>query len=222
MTCGIYKFTERDSGKVYIGQSKNIWLRYGFHFQQAFSPAIEKLSPIDEALKNNPEGFDFEIIELCDEDMLTLRESYWIDYYNSDSVGYNIVSSRKIYQFDLSGNLVNIYCGYAEAARSIGELHGTGNIYKSCQSPTRNAYGYKWSLSPVLDNQPGTPSINREKHSTKKRMVVQMDKEGNTINKYSSCGEAARAVGVTTGAISHACGGRTKTCKGYLWKYFEE
>ena len=33
MTCGIYKFTERDSGKVYIGQSKNIWLRYGFHFQ---------------------------------------------------------------------------------------------------------------------------------------------------------------------------------------------
>lgn len=222
MTCGIYKFTERDSGKVYIGQSKNIWLRYGFHFQQAFSPSIEKLSPIDEALKNNPEGFDFEIIELCDEDMLTLRESYWIDYYNSDSAGYNIVSSRKIYQFDLSGNLINIYYGYAEAARGVGEPQGTGNIYKSCQSPTRNAYGYKWSLSPTLDNQANISPINREKHSTKKRAVAQIDKEGNIINKYSSCGEAARAIGVTPGAISHTCGGRTKTCKGYCWEYCNE
>lgn len=222
MICGIYKFTERNSGKIYIGQSKNIWLRYGFHFQQAFSPAIEKLSPIDEALRGNPEGFDFEIIELCDEDVLTLRESYWIDYYNSDSVGYNVVSSRKIYQFDLNGNLINIYQGYAEAARAVGEPQGVGNIYKSCQSPTRNAYGYKWSLSPTIDSQLNTPPVKRDKHSTKKRTVAQMDEEGNIINKYPSCGDAAKAIGVTAGAISHACGGRTKTCKGYRWKYCDE
>lgn len=221
--CGIYKFTEKETGKVYIGQSKNIWHRYGFHYSQAFSQPYDKISPFDQALCNNPTGFEFEIIEECPEEELTKRELYWIEYYNSVAQGYNTILNRKIYQFSLNGELINIYYGYAEAANAIGKEQGSGNIYKCCQGDIKTAYGYVWSLSPDFNNRLSVSTKNASKsHSTKRREVLQLDSKGNVINKYPSCAEAARALGVTGAAITHVCNGRAKTCKGFVWKYNEE
>lgn len=219
--CGIYKFTDKDNNKVYIGQSKSIWQRYALHYSHAFSLTYEKLSTIDQQLFDRPDRFDFEIIEICPEEELTVRETYWIDYYDSLQSGYNTVKPRLIYQFTREGELVGQYCGYAEAARATGHPNGSGNILRCCQGELNTAYGFHWSLSPDL-NKCEVEISKRPTHSTKKRAVQQLDLEGNIIQEFSSCTAAAKAVGATPGAICHVCNGRAKSCKGYKWMYVEQ
>lgn len=223
--CGIYKFTERSTGKVYIGQSKDIYGRYGLHYFHSTNKEYNQLSPIDQALFDNPSGFDFEIVELCEEHELASREAYWIEFYDSQTTGFNIMTQHKVYQFTKEGELINCYNGYSEAARAIGKPKGKGNIYHCCQGSINSAYGYKWSYYSDLKDKQSLPIMSKQKnsgHSTKKRMVLQLTTDGELVQKYSSCAEAARAVGVTGPAIMHACNGRSKTCKGYVWKYNEE
>lgn len=224
MQSGIYKFTNQQNGLIYIGQSKNIWSRYGQHYFQAFSKPYEKIIDIDKAIRDNPEGFTFEIVELCPEELLTQRENYWIEYYNSREFGYNNTRTPLIYQFDLDGNLVGSYWGYTEAARAVGEPQGMGNIYKCCKGQILTSYGYKWSFSQdKAAEMASSPRIlDNGRHSTQKRKVLQLDNNGNILNEFPSCAEAARAMLVSTGAICNACNGRAKSCAGYKWQYKEK
>lgn len=83
---GIYKITNINNNKVYIGQSNNLERRYKEHF-------IWKLNNkqyIDELIQDlGKENFSFEIIEECELEVLDEREKYWIKYYNSFYEGYN-------------------------------------------------------------------------------------------------------------------------------------
>lgn len=89
MSIGIYKFTNKINGKVYIGQSIHIERRFQEHCQQAkhnpktvFHNALQKYGV---------ENFLFEIIELCEDSQLDDKEKYYINKYNSLTPnGYNI------------------------------------------------------------------------------------------------------------------------------------
>ena len=41
---------------------------------------------------------------------------------------------------------------------------------------------------------------------------------GNTIEKFNGYSEAANSVGTKKNSIWCACNGKTKTCKGFIWK----
>lgn len=221
---GIYKFTEKDTGKVYIGQSNNIWERYGYHYTKAFSKT-DGIGSFDLALQKNPTGFDFEIIELCNEEDLDIRENFWINHYNSIENGYNNISKRLIYQLTKDGQIVKIHQGYSEAARAIGKDNAKGNIYKCCVGKGNTAYGYIWSFTPNLADRLESSYLPKTKNgsrNTKEREVLQLDENGNVIAKFPSISAAAKAVNVTSSAISQVCTGRAKRCKGYYWKYYCE
>lgn len=67
MSIGIYKYTNKINGKIYIGLSSNIEKRYSQHLycSRQDSPNLS----IDIAIKKyGIENFSFEIIELCSED----------------------------------------------------------------------------------------------------------------------------------------------------------
>lgn len=85
MSVGIYMITNKINGKRYIGKSVRIERRFIEHRSAKTNMAISK------AIREyGPDGFTYEILELCSEDMLDERESYWIDYYNTYSGnGYN-------------------------------------------------------------------------------------------------------------------------------------
>lgn len=86
---GIYKYTNKDNGKVYIGQSVNVLKR---KWEHEHSPS--KASKFDKILNSiGSDKFNFCILEECTIPMLDEREKYWIKEYNStnDKYGYNIL-----------------------------------------------------------------------------------------------------------------------------------
>lgn len=90
MSCGIYKIENLINHKVYIGQSCNIEKRKEIHFI-----ALERNCHQNEYLqrsynKYGIENFSHEIIEECSEELLSEREIYWINYYDSYNNGYNL------------------------------------------------------------------------------------------------------------------------------------
>lgn len=87
----IYKITCNVTNKVYIGQSINpILERFHRHINDAMNNILD--THFARAIrKYGPEHFSIEEIEsgINDEELLTLREHYWIVFYDSVKTGYN-------------------------------------------------------------------------------------------------------------------------------------
>ena len=88
---GIYKITNLQNGKCYIGQSVDIEARWKDEIQRAFIETDNSYNyPLSRALRNyGIENFSFEVIEECSQLNLNEREKYWIEYFNSFCSGYN-------------------------------------------------------------------------------------------------------------------------------------
>ena len=88
---GIYKITDIESGKCYVGQAANIADRWKQHIKRgvgAEAPTRNKLYPAMNSI--GPENFTFEIIEECSRAALDEREDYWQDYFKAKEFGYSI------------------------------------------------------------------------------------------------------------------------------------
>ena len=90
-TTGIYKITEIESSKCYVGQAVNIADRWKQHIKRgvgAETPTRNKLYPAMNAI--GPENFTFEVIEVCERSRLDEREDFWQDYFKAKEFGYSI------------------------------------------------------------------------------------------------------------------------------------
>lgn len=91
MKSGVYKITCLKNNKLYIGSSKNILNRWKTH--KFF---LKNNKHINKFLQNawNKYGevnFLFEILEVCEESFLLLKEQYWMDLTNcyNRKIGFN-------------------------------------------------------------------------------------------------------------------------------------
>lgn len=81
--CGIYKITA-PNGKVYVGQSKNVYKRWDDHKRS------KQKTKISESInKFGGDSHTFELLEVCDVGKLLTREKHFISLFNSDKVGLN-------------------------------------------------------------------------------------------------------------------------------------
>ena len=88
---GIYKITNLDNQKCYVGQAANIADRWKQHIKRGLGaepPTRNKLYPAMIAL--GVENFSFEIIEECPREKLDEREDYWQEYFKAKEFGYSI------------------------------------------------------------------------------------------------------------------------------------
>ena len=97
MLAGIYKITNIKDGKSYIGQAVKLLGRYWKH---ASTLRLQKhRNPHLQAAVNlhGIDNFTFEVLEVLplDKALLTKREQYWINYYNTcnNKFGYNMASA---------------------------------------------------------------------------------------------------------------------------------
>lgn len=89
--CGIYKITNLEDGKCYVGQSNNIQQRWVQHVRRgvgADAPTNNKLYPILYSI--GVENFTFELIEECEPSQLNEREKYYQEVFHAQDYGYSI------------------------------------------------------------------------------------------------------------------------------------
>ena len=88
---GIYKITNIENQKCYVGQAANIAERWRQHIKRgigAEAPTRNKLYPA--MLEHGVENFTFEVVEECSREMLNEREDYWQEYFGAREFGYSI------------------------------------------------------------------------------------------------------------------------------------
>ena len=86
---GIYQIRNLVSGKIYIGQSKNIYARWYEHKRELNKNEHHSRYLQRSWNKNGQDNFEFLIVEICDIEELNEKEIYWIEKNDSFKSGYN-------------------------------------------------------------------------------------------------------------------------------------
>ena len=89
---GIYKITNVETKKSYIGRSTNVYKRLQDHIKSSCGIATIADQKVHHAMRD--EGlwnFQFELLEECEKSKLGEREKYYIEFFNTQKFGYNAV-----------------------------------------------------------------------------------------------------------------------------------
>ena len=229
--CGIYKITNLVNGKVYIGQSQDIYKRWYEHKKES------RKNRKDIALycafaKYGIGNFSFEIIEECPLEVLDEKEMLYIKKYNSyvdweNTNGYNMTiggalchthvgnddQGVRVYQYDKNGNFVAEYRNMNKAAKSVG-LKSATSIYQAIKGKFL-ASGYQW-------RKEYSEKIQKYVRNKNTLRVLQYDKDGNFIKIYNSIEDASKESNCSRSLIELCVEGHCKTGKGFIWKYYKD
>ena len=115
---GIYKFTNKLNGKIYIGSSKNLAKRFSQYFNISYISTVKNKLTISRAIiKYGYFNFSIEILEYCDPSMLLNREQHYIDelkptYYIAKIAGSTLgVNKSEDAKNNISKALKGVYVG---------------------------------------------------------------------------------------------------------------
>lgn len=92
--CVIYKITNLKTGEIYIGKTKaEASKRWTEHIKTSLNIGTIARSKIHTMLFGHWDEFSFEILEkVSDESLLSSREKFYINFYQSNIYGYNMNS----------------------------------------------------------------------------------------------------------------------------------
>ena len=207
---GIYKITNKITGKSYIGQSVNIATRWAAH--KSVSRSYETLDGNElhkDILELGLKNFSFEIIEQTNVDKLDQREIYWIQYYDTYYNGYN---------HTLGGN-GNVRLNY----KKIQELWEQGFTSKEIAPIIGSS---RDTINQALTNLGITTKekLERSKELIKnsiasyKRNVLKINIETDEIiETFDSVSAAAKSLGVTRATFREGLQKHNNIYKGYKW-----
>jgi group I intron endonuclease len=206
----IYTITNKTDNKTYVGQTvQDVELRWKDHLKRGSNCRYLK-SAIN---KYGVDNFVFKLVCITFDDKLDDMEIQYIEKYKSlVPNGYNLRRGGN------SGR------HHTETKQKISET--LKMRYQNGLVPPRNQLGIphseitKKKISESLKGQKlSQESINKRTISRRINRTIQFDIEGNRLNEFNSCKEAAEYIGITLSKISACCGGKIKTAKGFVWKY---
>lgn len=213
----IYKITNKVNSKVYIGQtSRSIEIRWQEHLRHAFEPNISGYNNhfYKAVRKYGADNFIIELVEQCDNDIMSEREIFWIDFYNSynSEYGYNLTRGG---EGTRSINYEEVYSRY-DSGESLAEISKNMDISRS--NLTQILKGYK-RYNVDMNIMRGYQYMSK----TKGTPVCQYDLFGNLIDIFPSSKAAARAVPKTTHAnISKVCKTKNGLSGGFQWRFLND
>lgn len=87
---GIYKLTNIESGKAYIGKSTNVKGRITDHFKSSVGCSTIADQAVHHAiLQTGFWNWTIEVITYCEKDKLSELEKYYIEFFKTQEFGYN-------------------------------------------------------------------------------------------------------------------------------------
>ena len=168
-----------------------------------------KNRPLYNAMKKyGVKHFCIDLVEECDCSILSEREQYWIDYYNSYQEGYNATrggDGSALYNYD---NIIEKYKN-GMTIREISEYFG-------CDRDVAQRALKRAKINPYTN---GIQKISLE--------VNMYNKNNKFIKKFSSCRSAAQwlvdneyskaNISSIATNIARVVNGKRKTCCGFIW-----
>lgn len=131
---GIYKITS-PSGRIYIGKSIDIKTRWYGYSRVKLSQTKVYMS----FQKYGMESHVFEIIEECENDILSERELYWQKYYNSVEEGLNCIYASET--FSIGDHRKMLIGNIPEKVNDILDLETGVFYYGFTDAKKYNDYG---------------------------------------------------------------------------------
>lgn len=219
----VYEHVSLFNNKRYIGITSQIpevrWQRgSGYRENTIFFRAIKKYGW---------DNFEHNILYegLSNREALEI-ESTLIKKYKSLGVSYNIsdgyeelgISKRiPIIVYDTGGNYVGAYISIHKASIELGipETNITMALSNKYNITQAKGYVFLKEGDNILDK---LDKVNK-RHSSARRSVIQLTKNGQILAEFNSVSDAANSLGCGTGSISNCLKGRYKTAAGYKWRY---
>ncbi len=213
--------TYKDKGFLQRWRNHFSTIKRGIHFNAYLQRVVSKYGL---------EGLRFKILEKCEPNACINTELKWLTFYVknysvynmqqvhptrlncklSDETKYKIGNKRnkkKVYQFDLNGNLIKTYDCFYHTLLDFPK--GQGCIWSALTCKRATAYKFIWSYSSKFIHK----NFNRSKP------VTQMDLTGNIIGNFLSAKIAYDKTGVPKSDISKCCCGIRLTAGGFTWKF---
>jgi group I intron endonuclease len=217
MSIGIYKITS-PSGKIYIGQSQNINIRWKYSYYNICCKDQIKL--YNSLKKYSPKSHIFEILEKCTLEELNEREIFWKKYYLKQ-LGWKKLLFCKLY--DIGGGPLSEEIKDKIRKGNLGRKHSKKTKIKM----SKKAKGRKYSLASrkkMSLSKKGKELTKNQKLSNfgKGRPlipIIQYNLQGDFIKEWSSSKEIKEILGFHDSGIVNCCKGVQNTSKGYKWKY---
>lgn len=242
---GIYKITNINNNRYYVGSSINIHKRWLEHKRLLRENKHDNDFLQKSWNKHGEDSFVFEVLEFVEEiSELIIREQYYLDMikpFNKD-ITYNICEN--------AGNML----GFKHSEESKEKMskvqldrhknpkeRAKCNVFKDLTKEEREVYikilseshkGLKHSSETKIkmiklslgrghnnETKLKLSEINKGKKAHNKRKVYQLDLKNNIIKLWDSLTEAAKHFNIDPSRISSACNGRNKTCIGFKWQY---
>ena len=128
--------------------------------------------------------------------------------------------SKAVYRYSISGEFIDKFDTVVDASNVLGV--SKGQINAVCNGKQKTADGYQWSYEYFESMSPIT---NPNKHQLKKYpKILQIDKNGTVIKKYSSVEEIMSSLfpNKKPSGIYNCLTHKTKTFQGYIWIYEDE
>ena len=213
----VYVHTNKINGKKYIGQTSRKpearWGNNGNGYKNKtphFYNAIEKWGWNNFDHKIVTSNLTHEEANQMEKDLIKLYNTTNRDYgynHSKGGTGGNNKSIRPIKKYDLDGNFIKYYESASEAAKDIG--CDRSRITHCCKSRLT----YKGFMYRYADDAVDGKYIDKRKVP-----ILQYDTEGNFIQKYDSCADAARNINGCKSTIHKAAKASVKHyAYGYLW-----
>ena len=199
----IYKIVNKIDKKTYIGQTVH-------DCESRWSDHVKKRSNcryLKSALKKHGvDNFDFKIVCITFDSSLDDMEIDYIKKYDCLAPnGYNLKlggSSGRHHEESKKKISESLKTAYKNG-NAIHSKHQLGKPHNEIT---------KKKISETLIK---TLRLRMKKN----RKIIQLDIHGNRLNEFISCKEAGEYVNGSKGGVSQCCLGKTKSHKGYIWKY---
>lgn len=225
----IYKITS-PSGKVYIGQSKNLQVRFTMYRNQTENKQPVLLNSIK---KYGWESFKIEIIfnGVCTQEEINKLEEYHINKYFDMGISMNssrfahdfphekgkVKNNNCIYQYNKKGKLIKKWENSLQISNNTG-LNGY-LVNTVIRNKTHLAYNYFWFYEENNNSEYILETIKRKskKKITHNKRVVQLTKEGEYIKTFESISNACLELNIRNARISGVLSGKFSFAGKFRW-----